>query len=86
MKAPVESSLPALFPFFADSLIPHGYLLLETVPGCGDNFMELPKEGELKTTLEANFEFEMYREKPAGPADSKSVTVKLVARRRAQSV
>jgi SAM-dependent methyltransferase len=78
----VHFTLPALFPFFANSLIPQGYLLLETVPGCGDNFMELPKKGELKTALEANFEFEMYREKPAGPVESKAVTVKLVARKR----
>jgi SAM-dependent methyltransferase len=80
----VHFTLPALFPFFANSLIPSGYLLLETVPGCGDNFMELPKKGELKTALEANVEFEMYEEKPVGPAERNAVTVKLVARRRAR--
>jgi len=78
----VHFTLLALFPFFADSLIPHGYLLLETVPGCGGNFMELPKKGELKTLLESNFEFEMYKEKPVGPGEGNAVTVKLVARRR----
>jgi SAM-dependent methyltransferase len=80
----VHFTLPTLFPFFANSLIPHGYLLLETVPGCGGNFLELPKKGELKTALEANFEFEMYKEKPVGTADRNAVTVKLVARRRAR--
>jgi hypothetical protein len=79
----VHFTLPALFPFFANSLIPNGYLLLETIPGCGDNFMELPKKGELKTALETHFEFEMYGEKPVGPAERNAVTVKLVARRRA---
>jgi SAM-dependent methyltransferase len=78
----VHFTFPALFPFFASSLIPKGYLLLETVPGCGDNFMELPKTGELRTALEADFEFEMYKEKPVGPVESKAVTVKLVARKR----
>jgi hypothetical protein len=79
----VHFTLPALFPLFANSLIPNGYLLLETVSGCGENFMELPKKGALKTALEANFEFEMYREKPVGPVERQAVTVKLLARRRA---
>lgn len=78
----VHFTLPTLFPFFASSLIPDGYLLLETVPGCGDNFMQLPKAGELKTALEANFKFEIYRERLIRPAESKAVTVKLAARRR----
>jgi SAM-dependent methyltransferase len=78
----VHFTLPGLFPFFASSLIPHGYLLLETVSGHGENFKELPKEGELKTALEADFEFEMYREKSVGPIERKAVTVKLLARRR----
>jgi SAM-dependent methyltransferase len=78
----VHFTLPALFPFFAKSLIPSGYLLLETVPGCGENFIELPKEGDLKRALEATFEFEVYIEKPVKPIESKAVTVKLLARRR----
>ena len=81
----VHFTLPALFPSFANSLIPNGYLLLETVSGCGGNSLGLPKKGELKTALEANFEFEMYEEKPVGgPAERNAVTVKLVARRRAR--
>ena len=75
-------TLPALFPFFANSLIPKGYLLLETVPGCGDNFMELPKKGDLKAALEGFFSFEMYREQLVGPPERNAVTVKLAARRR----
>ena len=79
----VHCTLPALFPFFGSSLMPNGYLLLETVPGCGGNFRELPKKGELKEALETDFEFEMYKEKPVGPAERNAVTVKLAARRRA---
>jgi SAM-dependent methyltransferase len=78
----VHFTLPALFPFFGGSLIPNGYLLLETVPGCGGNYMELPKKGELKAALEASFFFEMYKEHPVGPPDRNAVTVKLAARRR----
>jgi hypothetical protein len=79
----VHFTLPALFPFFANSLVRNGYLLVETVPGCGGNFMELPKKGELKTALEADFEFEMYLERLVGTVERTAVTVKLAARRRA---
>ena len=79
----VHFTLPALFPFFANSLIPNGYLLIETIPGCGENFMDLPKRGELKTALEPHFDFEMYKESPVGRPEGNAVTVKLVATRRA---
>ena len=78
----VHFTLPALFPFFGTSLTPNGYLLLETVPGCGGNCMELPKKGELKAALEGFFSFEMYKEQPVGCPEKNAVTVKLAARRR----
>jgi len=78
----VHFTLPSLFPVFARSLIPNGYLLLETIPGCGLNYLDLPKKGALKKALESNFAFEMYQEKPVGPIELKAVTVKLVAGRR----
>jgi SAM-dependent methyltransferase len=78
----VHFTLPALFPYFESTLMPDGYLLLETVPGCGGNHRELPKRGELKAALEGSFSFEMYKEKPVGPLERNAVTVKLVARRR----
>ena len=78
----VHFTCPALFPFFGSSLSPNGYLLLETVPGCGGNYMELPKKGQLKAALEGFFSFEMYKERPVGHPERNAVTVKLVARRR----
>jgi len=78
----VHFTLPALFPFFGSSLMPNGYLLLETVPGCGGNYLELPKKGELKAALEGSFSFEMYKEQAVGAPERNAVTVKLAARRR----
>jgi SAM-dependent methyltransferase len=74
---------PALFPFFADSLTPGGYLLLETVPGCGGNYLKLPTSNDLRSRLSQSFDFEFYKERPAGPLVFQVVTVRLVARRRA---
>lgn len=78
----VHFTLPSLFPSFGSSLVQSGYLLIETVPGCGDNYLELPRKGELKAAFESSFAFEVYKEKPVGPSGHNAVTVKLLARRR----
>jgi SAM-dependent methyltransferase len=72
--------LPSLFPFFATSLVPGGYLLFETVPGCGENYLELPKAGQIKALLGEPFRFDLYKEKKVGPINYDAVTVRLVAR------
>lgn len=77
----VHFTLPSLFPFFGSSLAQSGYLLIETVPGCGENYRELPRKGELKAAFEGSFAFEVYKEGLVGPPDRNAVTVKLVARR-----
>ncbi len=77
----VHFTLPSLFPHFCSSLVPEGYLLLETVPGCGGNYLELPRKGTLKAALEGSFRFELYKERPVGPPDRNAVTVKLLATR-----
>lgn len=74
--------LPQLFPFFASSLVPNGYLLLETVPGFGGNYLELPQEGELKAALEYAFDLEFYEERSVGPSEHNAVAVKVLARRK----
>lgn len=78
----IHFTLPTLFPQFESSLIPHGYILLETVPGVGGNYLELPQEGDLKVALGDAFEFEFYKERHVGPQEHNAVTVKLLARRR----
>jgi hypothetical protein len=79
----VHFLLPALFPFFENSLAPGGYLLLETVPGCGGNYLDLPKTGEVSSALGKSFDFEFYKEDKVGPRGYDAVTVQLLAKRRA---
>jgi hypothetical protein len=78
----VHFTLPSLFPLFRSSLARNGYLLIETVPGCGGNYLKLPGRGELKNAFESAFVFETYKERPVGPSNCNSVTVKMLARRR----
>jgi SAM-dependent methyltransferase len=77
----VHFLLPELFPLFEYSLSPGGYLLLETVPGCGGNYLELPKARELREALGKGFDIEFYKEARVGPADYDAVTVRLLAGR-----
>jgi SAM-dependent methyltransferase len=76
----VHFLLPQLFPHFHRSLSPGGYLLVETVPGHGGNYLELPKARELRIALEKGFEIELYKETKVGPTDYDAVTVRLLAR------
>jgi tellurite methyltransferase len=77
----VHFMLPSLFPLFESSMAEHGYLLLETVPGHGGNYLQLPEAGQLRAAFEKSFAFEFYRERPAGPRSLRRVTVRLVAKR-----
>ena len=77
----VHFLLPTPFPRFEQSLSPGGYLLLETVPGCGGNYLELPKAGELKSVFGEAFEFEFYKERKVGPPGCDAVTVRMLARK-----
>jgi len=79
----VHCFLTALLPAFALSLTPQAYLLLETVPGHGANYLELPQRGALHVALEPAFDLASYEERPAGPAEHNAVVVKLLARRKA---
>jgi len=78
----VHFLLPALFPFFEASLSTGGYLLLETVPGCGGNHLQLPKAGALRSAFEKAFDLEFYKECKVGPPNYDAVTVKLLGKRR----
>lgn len=78
----VHFLLPKLFRYFAASLAPGAHLLLETVPGCGNNCLELPEAGHLRRELAGEFEFEEYQESTVGPCDVDAVTVRLLARKR----
>jgi SAM-dependent methyltransferase len=82
----VHFPMPVLFRQFGSSLSPGGCLLLETVPAHGGNFVELPNENELRNAIAEAFHFEFYKEKKAGPPGCGKVTVRLLAKRRAQSL
>jgi SAM-dependent methyltransferase len=74
--------LPSLFPHFENSLSPGGYLLFESVPGCGGNYLELPPAGYIRSLLANGFEIEIYKEKKVGPVSSDTVTTQVVAKRK----
>jgi hypothetical protein len=78
----VHFLLPKLFPYFESSLLPGGYLILETIPGCGGNYLELPKAGELRVAFGKAFDFDLYKERKVGPRSCDAVTVQILARRR----
>lgn len=82
----VHFFLQALLPLFERSLSPGGYLLMETFPGHGGNYLQLPKAGSVRTDLEGGFDFEFYKEGRVGPSGYDAVTVRLVARRRQELV
>jgi SAM-dependent methyltransferase len=77
----VHFLLIRLFPHFESSLAQGGYLLLETVPGCGGNYLQLPKQGELRSLLKGAFELEFYKERKVGPQGCGAVAVQLLARK-----
>ena len=77
----VHFFLPALLPHFESSLAKGAYLLLETVPACGGNYVQLPKNGELRSLLRGAFDLEFYNERPAGPQGCGAVAVQLLARK-----
>jgi SAM-dependent methyltransferase len=77
----VHFFLPKLLLDFGNSIVPGGYLLLETVPGCGGNYLELPKAGEVRAALTGAFAFEFYKERKVGPSEYDAVTVRLAAKR-----
>jgi hypothetical protein len=77
----VHFLLPSLFPHFESTLSKGACLLLETVPGCGRNYLQLPKEGHLRSLLKGSFDLEFYKERSVGPAGSRAVVVQLFAKK-----
>jgi SAM-dependent methyltransferase len=78
----VHFLLPSLFPAFENSLSPGGYLLIETVPGCGGNYLQLPKVGEVISAFERAFVIECYKERKVGPPGHEAVTVHMLAKKK----
>ena len=70
-----------LFPSIHHSLVPGGYLYVETVGGQGQNYLELPQQGELRSMLSPNFRLKAYRERPVGPVEFNKCAVRLLAKK-----
>lgn len=66
---------------FINSIIPNGYLYLETPGNQGGNYLELPNENYILSKLKPFFNIIYYKEKHAGPSDSNTVTVRVFAKR-----
>jgi SAM-dependent methyltransferase len=80
----VHFFLPSLFPLFEKSLSPGGYLIFESVPGCGGNYLQLPPAGYVRSLLARGFDIEVYKERKVGPPGRDAVTTKTVAKRMRQ--
>ena len=57
-----------------------GWLYIETFGGHGQNYLELPKPGEIPQALQG-FEQIICRERPVGPASQRAVVVQALARK-----
>lgn len=64
---------------FVRSLKIGGYLLIETIDGRGENYLELPQQGFIKNILGDSFQIRFFKEKKVGPPNSNASTVKLLA-------
>jgi SAM-dependent methyltransferase len=72
---------PELFPLLIATLRVGGHLYFETFGGQGRNYLDLPRPGEVKAALGANFDLRHYEEKAADQKHLQAVTVKVVARK-----
>ena len=72
---------PTLFESFFVSLVDGGHIYIETFGGQGANYLDLPKAGELRDQISGRFTVLRYRERPVGPRDFGSVSVRLLAQK-----
>jgi SAM-dependent methyltransferase len=70
-----------LLPAIHSSTLSGGLLYIETFGGHGQNYLDLPRKGQLKSTLSASHDLLFYRERPVGPSHFQAASVKLLARK-----
>jgi SAM-dependent methyltransferase len=73
---PVQSILAD----FDNQLLDGGHLFIETFGGQGQNYLELPKAGEIRQALKG-YKLIFYHEHSVGPISHNSVVVKVVAQK-----
>lgn len=66
---------------FRFSLVSAGHLYIETFGGQGQNYLDLPRKGELRDALAKNYELRFYKERAVGPSNLEAASVKLLARK-----
>jgi SAM-dependent methyltransferase len=81
----VHFYLAELLPHFVTALRPGSYLLLESFPGCGGNYLQLPPAGLVRSVLSERLDLHYYKERRVGPKGSDAVTVHLLAQKRSAS-
>lgn len=57
-----------------------GHFYIETFGGQGQNYLELPKAGEIRDAL-TGYDFHFYKERPVGPLSQNSVAVRALGRK-----
>jgi hypothetical protein len=72
---------PLLFPWVHQSLVPDGFLYVETVGGQGGNYLELPEKGKLQSMLLPHFRLEAYQGRPVGAPGYNRCAVTLLAKK-----
>jgi SAM-dependent methyltransferase len=70
-----------LFPFLIRTLRVGGHLYFETFGGQGQNHLDLPRPGGVKSALGVNFVLRYYEERAASRHHMQAVTVKALARK-----
>lgn len=73
---PVQSLLAD----FDDQLVDGGHLFIETFGGHGENYLELPKAGEIREALKG-YKLHFYSERSVGPTSQNAVVVKALAQK-----
>jgi SAM-dependent methyltransferase len=71
-----------LLDLFRSSLVSGGHLFIETFGGHGQNYLDLPKAGQLHDLLSRHFNLPFYCERPVGPSGYGAVSAKLLAEKR----
>ena len=65
---------------FDHQLIDGGHIFIETFGGHGENYLELPKAGEIRQALRG-YKLLFYNERSVGPISQNSVVVKALAQK-----
>jgi SAM-dependent methyltransferase len=74
--------IPSAWSGYVAALRSGGILVFETMGGQGQNYLELPVGGQIRSLLEPTFTILVHREKAVGPPGRNAVTVQVLAQKR----